>query len=459
MMKKYIAWLAVILILALGAVIATAAIWLWSAGEAEWTTCSNAAHKELDLGLDDFERYYLGDAVAHFQRAIDLDPEFAAAKVFLSDQHPSSEVRKRLLAELREVDPDALTPRERFLVSYWVARHSDEGAKAREILASFLEQYPDDLFGMRANCQVAWVEQNWTEAERCYVRGIELYPNWVRAQNRLGYIAMAQGRFTEAEEHFRTYRYIAPDQANPHDSLGELLTTLGRYEEAEAEFREAIRIREDFCPAYEHLLTLYVFAGRVEEIGELLQQIEALDSCAELTERGLVCGGRASMAYLRGDLEGAWQLIEGECLERLGIDLMAHRLAVMTAHLAAAEEMEATLREVLAREIDRGHLAHADHVRAALLHAKAVRLLAEGEFPAATQRLFEADKLLKYWTADRASFKLLNRLTLVYALRLEGKTRKAKAMIKKLEAVNPHFATQARLPDMEALLEAQKTGP
>ncbi|MCP4655378.1 MAG: tetratricopeptide repeat protein [bacterium] len=458
-MKKYIAWLAVVLIVALGAAVATGALWLWSAGEAEWTTCSNAARKEFVLGLDDFERYYHVDAAAHFQRAIDLDPEFAAAKLFLSDRPPSEEVRNRLLAELREVDPDSLTPRESFLVTYWVARHRDEDARAREILDSFLDEYPEDLFGLRAVCEAAWDEENWTEAERCYARGIKLYPNWVSAQNRLGYIAMAQGRFTQAEEHFRTYRYIAPDQANPYDSLGELLTTLGRDEEAEEAFREAIRIKEDFCAAYRHLATLYVLSGRVEEITELLHRIETVDSCAELSQAGLVCGGRAFVSYLRGDLEEAWRLMEGECLERLdGFELVAHRLAVMTGRPAAAEEMEGKRREDLAREIDHGHTAHADQVRADLLHAEAVRLLAAGDHAAATERLFAADELLKYWNVDRASFKLFNRLTLVYSLRLEGRTGKAKAMIKKIEAVNPRFA-EARLPDMEALLEAEKAGP
>lgn len=455
-MKKYIVWLAIILLLALGGVIATAALFLWTTEESEeWTTCSHAARKELELGLGDFERYYHGDAVVHFKRALDLDPDFVAAKLFLSDRAPSAEVHSQLLAELREVALDSLTPRERFLVSYWLARHGDDEAEARVILAHFLERYPEDLFGLRAVCQAAWEEQNWAEAERCYARGIKLYPNWVSAQNRLGYIAMAQGRFTEAEEHFRTYLYIAPDQANPHDSLGELLTTLGRYEEAEEAFREAIRIKEDFCPAYQHLLTLYVFSGRVEELSELLLRIETLDSCAELPKSGLVCGGRAFVLYLSGDLEEAWQLMEGDCLERVsGFDLMAHRLAVMTGRRAAAEAMEGKRREVLAHEIDSGHSVHADQVRAELLHAEAVRLLAAGDYAAATERLFAADKLLKYWIADRASFKLLNRLTLVYSLKLEGRTGKATAMIKKIEAVNPRFA-EARLPDMEALLEAQ----
>ena len=50
---------------------------LGCAGEDEWTTSSNDALHEFELGLEARMKYYTNDAVEHFAAAVDIDADFA----------------------------------------------------------------------------------------------------------------------------------------------------------------------------------------------------------------------------------------------------------------------------------------------------------------------------------------------------------------------------------------------
>jgi len=233
MKKRLLLVLAVIAIVAVAGVVAGGAFRFLRDREEPWTTRSRAALEEFEKGLDDMGRYYWFDAHAHLQRALELDPEFVAPQIFLTYVYEKDEERDQALDRLRQADLAPLSPQERFLARYRLLLFERQRDKAKALLDAFLEEYPDNGWALRERCDQVWDAQDWPAAETCFQRLIELYPNKVQAQNRLGYIAMAMGRFSEAEERFRTYLYIAPDQANPHDSLGELLTVVGRYDEAE----------------------------------------------------------------------------------------------------------------------------------------------------------------------------------------------------------------------------------
>ncbi len=188
----------------------------------EWTTDSPQALQEFELGLEASMKLYHKDAEAHFRKAVELDPEFAAAKLRLVEYHKDEEERNEIIAELRELDLERLTSRERFLIEHLLARADRQPASADKVLEEFLLDHPDDPYALAICSLDAWQSMDWEKAGRHYRNLLEIDPNWVMAQNHLGYMAMAQGNFAEAEELFRTYEYIAPDQANPHDSLGEL---------------------------------------------------------------------------------------------------------------------------------------------------------------------------------------------------------------------------------------------
>lgn len=418
-----------------------------------WTTRSKAALEEFEQGLEAFTREYRSEAVGHFSRALELDPELVAAKLFLSWLYGAGDKERAeaLIAELRTADLGRLQPRERFLVRYWLAFHDGRHAEAERVLDAFLAEYPTDLFGLQARCEQAWDAQDWEAAQTCYERMIELHPNRVRAYEHLGFIAMAQGRFAAAEEHFLTYRYIAPDQAQPHVALAELLVLLGRYEEAEASLERALAVKDDFCPAFRLLVRAYTFAGRFDEASAVLDRLAGIATCADLEKQGYFCRSRSHLAFFRGDLQEAWRTMEGECLERLhGFDLVAHHVAVATGRLAAADEMARRLDEIAAGMRQQGPGTR-DWYAAARAHVDGVRRMAAGDYREAAELLRQADDRLLYWTQDLAAFKLLNRFFLARSLELAGDAARARAVREQLAAVNPRFAEH--LPELNFLRE------
>ena len=111
-----------------GAVCAGVTYWLLRKPESEWTTRSPRALREFSGGLADLAKMYRMEAVHHFEEALELDPSFAMAKLHLAFLYPSRSERKRMTAELRQVDPASLNARERFLLAYQLA--GEEGSSS-----------------------------------------------------------------------------------------------------------------------------------------------------------------------------------------------------------------------------------------------------------------------------------------------------------------------------------------
>ncbi len=452
MTLKRVLLLALPALVAAGAAFAACVYWMLRAPPPEWTTRSPRALEEFESGLKALVKMYKMDAVEHFEKALELDPSFAMAKLNLATLYPSHSERKRLHQELQQIVPEELGSRERFLLAHHLARYEKRDADAGAILVKFLEQQPQDPFGLRVRCEAAWEAQAWDDAERCYDGLLALHPNRVEAWNNLGHIALARGRFDEAQERFRTYLYLAPDQANPHYSLAVLATIRGRYQEAEEEIRKTARIKPDFCDAYTQQADIGFMSGRIELATAAVEELESIGECGYMEDHGVICGLRTWVLYLGGDAETAWQRLDGGCLERRdGFHLLAHRIAVMTGRVERGVAMEQVVSSYRDKVLAAGRPVHARLIGALLAHMQGIRALADGDLKQAIELLSEADDALYYWGGERASIKLFNRLNLLRTLELAGKTPQAVALRREIDKVNPRLVDDFPLPDVDAL--------
>ena len=421
-----------------------------------WTSASPKALESFELGLDSLAKLYWSDAATHFARAVELDEDFDVAKLqLLLVDGGTPEERERWFRDLSEADLAPLQPRERFLIGYWRARFSGDGAEAATLLERYLEAAPEDPWAISTDCERSWVEEVWDEAEACYRRLIDMHPNWVQAQYRLGLIAMARARFEESEEHFRTYRFIAPDQAAPWDGLGQLLMTRGHYEKAAEAFEQALEIKDDYCFAVWHLAILHSMSRQFEQSERHLQRLEAMPACSDYRNWGMVCSRRAWNAYSGGDLEGARQVMDGACLERRGgFDFVAHRLALAAQDFDQARQLEGRLESRLEEKRESGdvYLFYENFLRATGKHLVAMRMWAQGAgggSPSAACRLLaEADEALLYWGSDRAMFKLFNLRQLAACLEVAGKDQVAADVRANLDEVNPRYRAEYDVPEV-----------
>lgn len=402
---------------------------------APWTTSSPAALEEFQLGREAVMRLHHVDAREHFNRALELDPDFAAARLMAYRVKPYDE-REELLSEVRRIDTSKLLDHERFLIEYELALVDGDEALTKDLLEAFLTEHPRSPWGLEKKAQAAWGRFDFATAEKYYQTLLEAEPNWVTAENNLGYIAMSRGDFDAAEEHFRTYQYIAPDQANPHDSRGELLTLVGDYEEAWKEFDAALEIRPDFCASYSHQLALAAFAGFEDRVPGVVEA--AREHCSEAVSERLNCYAQLIADYLDGNPEIWFEERGDDCLERVRGSIFLHRMAVLEGNreiALACEEKVGKQQDELAEQGAVEKNPAAGFYR----YLEGSRLLAEGQVEAAIERLSEADERLFYMGHDVGLAKLLNLMDLSIALELAGQKKAARERLEDLLAVNPQM--------------------
>ena len=423
--------------------------WCTTPDEGDWTAVSPEALKELEEGVDDLSRRYFRDAVIHFERALELDPEMPGAKLFLAyiySELPAE--RERYLAALREADPEGMNQRERLLRDYLLAISEGRRSEALAGVEQYLIEHPNDPWALDLQCSNAWMDRDWTAAEGCYRRLLAVDPNWVEAQGRLGSIAMARGRFGEAEEHLRTYAYIAPDQADPHASLGQLLAVLGRYEEAEEALDQALVVKDDFCDAYHYRVSLQILENRLDDAMQTLETMQSLPACSLYSQWGIFCASRSRLHYLQGDVEAARNEMDDACLEaRGGWDAGYHRLATLSGDEETARVQLAKARRGLEGKQDDPE-ARTDFLEAIVQHMQGIQAAVDGDWATACDLFSAADEDVQYWMLYRASFKLRNRHDLLVCLEHQGREDEARELAAEIAAVNPRYLETPTVTDL-----------
>ncbi len=165
------------------------------------TTSSLEALKAFSLGVRAGMQKSTTQSIAYYQRAVELDPNFAAAYRGLANSYAS-------LAELRrasEYQGKAFENR----------AHSSE----REKLAIAADYY-------------RFVTGELDKSAQTYQEWIENYPRDDAAYSALGITYASLGQYDKAEEAHRQNLRLAPEVGAPYMNLGNCLLALQRFDEA-----------------------------------------------------------------------------------------------------------------------------------------------------------------------------------------------------------------------------------
>jgi tetratricopeptide (TPR) repeat protein len=187
------------------------------------------AHNNLGAVL--WARGDLAGALAQFQTAVRLNPEYADAHdnlgLALAQQGRGDEA----IAEYR-----------------LALRYRPESARAHNNFARLLASRGD------RDQAIAHLRE-----------AIRLDPQYVGAHLTLGNVLRDLGRNDDAAEEYRQALRIAPDSAEAHNNLGALLGQQGRTEEALAELRAAVRYDPRSGKAHTNLGLVLRDTGKTEE--------------------------------------------------------------------------------------------------------------------------------------------------------------------------------------------------
>jgi tetratricopeptide (TPR) repeat protein len=197
--------------------------WAYESQETLWTDTlaknSNSFMGYCSLGVALFEKGQLDDAVAQYEKALEINPNYVAAHYNLGN----ALFRKGQLDEAIAQFQKAL-------------EISPKNAEARINLGNaFLQKEQLD------------------EAVGQFQQAVEINPNDAEAHYDLGNGFFQKGQLEEAVAQFQKALEIAPNSFATHYNLGVALLQKGQLSEAIAQFQEVLRLKPDFSPAQDTL--------------------------------------------------------------------------------------------------------------------------------------------------------------------------------------------------------------
>ena len=243
-----------------------------AAGRIPITTASEPARKEYLEGRDLQEKLRIQDSIAHFDRAIALDPNFALAELNRANVSPTG---KEFFDHLKKAVglSDKASNGERLLIQAAEAGANGDLPKQKQLLDQLVAAYPNDE---RAHFNLGgyyFGQQDFPQAIEHYKKATELDNTYSTAFNILGYAYRQNEDYQNAENAFKKYIELIPKDPNPYDSYAELLLKMGRFDESIAQYRKALEIDPNFINAHQGIAAAQMYAGKPDEATAELQKI------------------------------------------------------------------------------------------------------------------------------------------------------------------------------------------
>lgn len=186
-----------------------------------WTSTSEAAKKLASEGADYFMNIEFPQAYEDFKKALEIDPNFTVALVFMTNL-TEGEVKKQYAARALK-SAENKTAGEKLFAS--LVKEGSTIEERRTIWEQLHNMFPDG--GMIGNF---FVETRATPEERFKAAQdyIAKFPKNACMYNTIAYYYMLDKKdMGKAKECFEKYIELYPNGYNPYDSMGEYYLTAG----------------------------------------------------------------------------------------------------------------------------------------------------------------------------------------------------------------------------------------
>lgn len=225
------------------------------------TTKSLEAKRLFNEARTQLERYQFHEAKEELKRAIELDPSFALAHLYLSiastggSDYEPHELQKAVNLS------NNVSLGEKHMIFYAKAFADGNDQKMNNHLEILRNNYPNDERVRYWAGRHYYVKQEYPKAIRQLKKSIEINNQYHPAINMLGYTYMAMNNQDEARKYFTEYIEILPDYANPYDSYAEFLLQTGKFTDAIKYYDKALEYNSTFAASYKGLGDAYLFRG------------------------------------------------------------------------------------------------------------------------------------------------------------------------------------------------------
>jgi tetratricopeptide (TPR) repeat protein/tRNA A-37 threonylcarbamoyl transferase component Bud32 len=195
----------------------------------------------------------LDQAIAKYNEAIDLDPDYALAhaklavayaRLFVTRADPGAlDLARGNSERALAVDPS--------LVEGYFARADvlqltgDENGALHQIVKA-LQLDPSNPQALLQQAQIYSDQQRWPDAEAAYHKVLEKRPNWWVTYNELGVALDRQGKYEDSIRAYRAASLAAPGNAFVLCNLGIEYVAVGDFAEATKNLRKSVAIDPNY---------------------------------------------------------------------------------------------------------------------------------------------------------------------------------------------------------------------
>ncbi len=216
---------------------------------AEFTTASIEAYNYFLRGREEWNSNYYNDAARSLEKAVELDPDFAMAYLYLAQAYRALRYYDRAIEHYNKAKAlsEKATEKERLIIeaeyAFGVERNNE---KYFQIYKKIVEKYPREK---QAYWELSWyyaTKDMYHEAIEQLEILLELDPNWGDAYDDLAFAYSKVGDDEKALEYIKRGISVVPGDPKMSDSMGNIYVKLGKLDEALAKFKDALDIKPDF---------------------------------------------------------------------------------------------------------------------------------------------------------------------------------------------------------------------
>ncbi|MGA2243224.1 MAG: tetratricopeptide repeat protein, partial [Verrucomicrobiota bacterium] len=292
----------------------------------------NYAEVHYNFGFALLKKGRVNEAIAQCQRALQIKPDYAAAHVNFGIA----------LLQKGQVD-EAITHFQQAL------QIKPDNAKARNNLGSALLQKGDVGEAIAQYQQALQIKPDYAEAHINlgnallqkggvdeaiiqYQQALQIKPDYAEGRNNLGNALLQKGQMDEAIVQYRKALQIKPDYAAAHVNFGIALLQKGQVDEAIVHFQKTLQLNPDFADAHYNLGKTLCQEGRVgEAITHLQKTLQIKPNSLDVLNNLAWLLATSPDAHIRDGVQ-AVQYAERACeLTHYGVPLFVGTLAAAYA--------------------------------------------------------------------------------------------------------------------------------
>jgi serine/threonine protein kinase/Tfp pilus assembly protein PilF len=238
--------------IALGVGITRQAIASAELNVSEFTTTSMDAYNYFIKGREDFYNQYTKDAIIRLEKAVELDPNFAVAylylyyiynKLLLDDKKARENINKAKTLS----DTMTLSEKEKLMIEAEYASKIEATKEKRlEILNTIVEKYPRDKWAHLELSKYYRERDMYSEVKKHAEIVLALDPSWGDAYEELAFAYANTGDNEKALEYLQKYSAAIPGDPSANLTTGHFYVKMGKIDDAIRKFKDALDIKPDF---------------------------------------------------------------------------------------------------------------------------------------------------------------------------------------------------------------------